>query len=105
MPICHDPSNHSFVGVFTFLDGYYNTVQALLDWFEVDLGCTELLFIQIDLCLMCVFVLYSPDISYSRRNNFCLFRLICVLCVFLFFTPQSHSPLVLSLDILHLTGS
>jgi len=32
----------------------------LLDWFEVDLGFTELLFIQIDLCVMCVFVLYSP---------------------------------------------
>jgi len=44
----------------TFLDGYCSTVQGLLDWFEVDLGFTELLFIQIDLCVMCVFVLYSP---------------------------------------------
>jgi len=35
----------------------------LLDWFEVDLGFTELLFIQIDLCVMCVFVLYSPGES------------------------------------------
>jgi len=43
----------------TFLDGYCSTVQGLLDWFEVDLGFTELLFIQIDLCIMCVFVLYS----------------------------------------------
>jgi len=34
----------------TSLDGYYSTVQGLLDWFEVDLGFTELLFIQIDLC-------------------------------------------------------
>jgi len=59
---------------YTFLDGYCSTVQGLLDWFEVALGFTELLFIQIDLC---------------------------VLCVFLFFTPQSHSPLVLSLDIMH----
>ena len=42
-----------------FLDGYCSTVQGLLDWFEVDLGFTELLFIQIDLCVMCVFVLYS----------------------------------------------
>jgi len=41
------------------LDGYCSTVQGLLDWFEVDLGSTELLFIQIDLCVMCVFVLYS----------------------------------------------
>jgi len=57
-----------------FLDGYCSTVQGLLDWIEIDLGFTELLFIQIDLC---------------------------VLCVFLFFTPQSHSPLLLSLDILH----
>jgi len=32
----------------TFLDGYCSTVQGLLDWFEVDLGFTELLFIQID---------------------------------------------------------
>jgi len=29
----------------TFLDGYCSTVQGLLDWFEVDLGFTELLFI------------------------------------------------------------
>jgi len=42
------------------LDGYCSTLQGLLDWFEVDLGFTELLFIQIDLCVMCVFVLYSP---------------------------------------------
>ena len=38
-----------------FLDAYYCTVQGLLDWFEVDLGFTELLFIEIDLCVMCVF--------------------------------------------------
>jgi len=36
---------------FAFLDGYFSTVQGLLDWFEVDLGFTELLFIQIDLCV------------------------------------------------------
>jgi len=41
--------------LYTFLDGYCSTVQGLLDWFEVDLGFTELLFIQIDLCVMCVF--------------------------------------------------
>jgi len=46
-------------GVAAFLDGYCSTVQGLLDWFEVDLGLTELLFIKIDLCVMCVFVLYS----------------------------------------------
>ena len=38
----------------SFLDGYCSTVQDLLDWFEVDLGFTELLFIQIDFCVMCV---------------------------------------------------
>ena len=43
----------------TFLDGYCSTVQGLLDWFEVDLGFTERSFIQIDLCVLCDFVLYS----------------------------------------------
>jgi len=38
-----------------FLDGYCSTVQGLLDWFEVDLGFTKLLFIQTDLCVVCVF--------------------------------------------------
>ena len=36
----------------TCLNGYCSAVQDLLDWFEVDLGFTELLFIQIDLCVM-----------------------------------------------------
>ena len=49
----------------TFFDGYCSTVQGLLNWFEVDLGFTELSFIQIDLCVLCVFVLYS---SFSSRN-------------------------------------
>jgi len=35
-----------------FLDGYCSTVQGLLDWFELDSGFTELLFIQIDLFFM-----------------------------------------------------
>jgi len=30
----------------TFLDGYCSTVQGVLEWFEVDLGFTELLFID-----------------------------------------------------------
>jgi len=38
----------------TFLDGYCSTVQGLLDWFEVDLGFTELSFIPIGLCVLCV---------------------------------------------------
>jgi len=37
-----------------FLDGYCSTVQGLLDWIEVDLGFTKLLFIQTD--LFCVWV-------------------------------------------------
>jgi len=43
----------------SFLDGYCSTLQGLLDWFEVDLGFTELSFIQIDLCVVRVFVLYT----------------------------------------------
>jgi len=42
-----------FMGTAVF-DGYCSTVQGLLDWFEVDLGFTELSFIQIDLCVLCV---------------------------------------------------
>ena len=49
---------------FPFLDGYCSTVQGLLDWFEVDLGFTELLFIQIDLCVMCVLVLYRYHVTF-----------------------------------------
>ena len=41
------------------LDGYCSTVQGLLDWSEVDLGLTELSFIQIDLCVVCDVVLNS----------------------------------------------
>ena len=41
------------------LDAYCSTVQGLLDWFEVDLGFTELSFTQIDSCVLCVFALYS----------------------------------------------
>jgi len=53
-------SHVTYEQVTSFLDGYCSTVQGLLDWFEVDLGFTELWFIQIDLVVMCVFVLYSP---------------------------------------------
>jgi len=50
-----------------FLDGYCSTVQGLLDWFEVDLGFTELLFIQIDLCVM----ISRMETSFSRTLRFC----------------------------------
>ena len=53
------PLSHTLFGIPSFLDGYCSTVQGLLDWFEVDLGFTELPFIQIDLCVLYVFVLYS----------------------------------------------
>ena len=42
-----------------FLIGTVALYRVLLDWFEVDLGFTELSSIQIDLCILCVFVLYS----------------------------------------------
>ena len=48
-----------------FLDGYCSTVQGLLDWFEVDLRFAELVFIQIDLRVMCVF----NKINYPQRTS------------------------------------
>jgi len=53
----------------TLFDGYCSTVQGLLDWFEIDIGFTELPFIQIDLCVLCVFEssdLFSVETSSSR---------------------------------------
>ena len=57
----------------TFLDGFCSTVQGLLDWFEVDLGFIKLFFIQIDLRVMRVFVLYLT-LSLSS----CLFLDSCI---------------------------
>ena len=37
---------------YSFVDGYWSTLQGLLDWFEVDLGFTELSFIQTNDCGM-----------------------------------------------------
>ena len=66
----------SFISrAFSFLDGYCSTVQGVLTWFEVDLGFTELLFIQIGLCFVCVLVLYSP-VSLSSCY---VFHLSCLL--------------------------
>jgi len=53
------------------LDGYFSTVQGLLDWFEVDLGFTEPLLIHIDLCVMCVFVLYSLVLLSRQHSRRC----------------------------------
>jgi len=50
--------------VVTFLlDGYCSTVQGLLAWFEVDLGFTKLLFIQIHVCVMCFFLIASKVVA------------------------------------------
>ena len=54
----------SHVALIDFLDGYCSTVQGLLDWLQVDSVFTELLFIQIDLCVMCVF---PPSMSHTHR--------------------------------------
>jgi len=57
------------IHMYSFLDGYCSAVQGLLDWFEVDLGFTELLFIQIDLRIVCFDDLHSyvlPDYSFIR---------------------------------------
>jgi len=61
------------VYIHIFLDGYCSTVQSLLDWFEVDLRFTELLFIQIDLCVMCVYWAYPYlcDTSCLLRKFMC----------------------------------
>jgi len=44
-----------------FLDGYCSTAQDLLDWFEIDLGFTKLLFIQTGLCVL--FADFSLDLN------------------------------------------
>jgi len=36
----------AFVMCSSFVDGYCSTLQGVLDWFEVDLGFTELLFVM-----------------------------------------------------------
>ena len=57
---CNEGTLRSYIYIsHAFFDGYSSTVQGLFDWFEVDLGFTEVSFIQIDLCVLCVFVLYS----------------------------------------------
>ena len=77
--LCKHACEYVYVRMFmrTFLDGYCSTVQGLLDWFEVDLGFTELLFIQIDLCVLCVFVLYSP-VSLSSCPFFGHAHAVCI---------------------------
>ena len=78
----------------TFLDGYCSTVQGLLDWFEVDLGFTELLFIQIHLCVMCVFVLAAHCNTLQHTATHCntlQHTDLCVMGVFVLYSPVTLS--------------
>ena len=69
---CRSTLSYAWHDVLSVLDGYCSTVQGLLDWFEVDLGFTELSFIQIDLCVLCVSVLYSHvSLSSCHFWTFC----------------------------------
>ena len=75
---------------FFFFDGYCSTVQGLLDWFEVDLGFTELSFIQIDLCVLGDFVLYSDIVSdFARFHKFLRDTTQCV-CLNKFIHMHAH---------------
>ena len=70
-----------------FLHGYCSTVQGhgFLDWFEVDLGFTELFLIQTDLCVMCVFLDgYCSTVK-------CFLDLFEVECVLVLYSPVSFS--------------
>jgi len=46
-----------------FLDWYCSTVQGLLDWSEVDLGFSELFFIQIDVVLRFLNVTFDGKLT------------------------------------------
>ena len=59
---------------FFFFDGYCSTVQGLLDWFEADLGFTELSFIQIDLCVLCVLSHMIIVYIYALENYVCIYQ-------------------------------
>jgi len=82
--------------LYSIFDGYCSTVQGLLDWFEVDLRFTDLLFIQIetlervrDQREKCVCVLYSITHVYiyiyvidcMRVCRACLRMCVCVVAV------------------------
>jgi len=59
--ICTHVYIYMYIYVYTYTHTYLCSYkyEGLIDWFEVDLGFTELFFIQIDLYIMCCFVLYS----------------------------------------------
>ena len=59
---------HFSLQIFTFVDGYCSTVQGLLDWFEVDLGFTELSF------------MYLFTDLYRHMNHLWIFTDIWIIC-------------------------
>jgi len=61
-----------YVDGMPFFDGYCSTVQGLLDWFEVDLGFTELSFIQIDLCVLCDGILCGWNAMIKKHTVYSL---------------------------------
>jgi len=80
-----------------FFDGYCSTVQGLLDWFEVDLGFTELSFIQIDLCVLdgeqtprrilnytAFLQLETPRIANSRLWHAAELGEVCRMCIYIY---------------------
>ena len=60
----------------SFLDGYCSTVQGLLDWFEVDLGFTELLFIQTLATFLFLSLSFHQSINLSHDLSH-----VCIVCV------------------------
>ena len=66
---------------YSFLDGYCSTVQGLLDWFEVDLGFTELSCILVDYSqnVMLTFENCENDILRMSSENVCItFENVCL---------------------------
>ena len=59
--------SHTHIHTHTsFVNGYCSTLPGLLDCFAVDLGFTELSFIQIGLCVLCV---SPPPISHTGEES------------------------------------
>jgi len=76
------------VSEHAFLDGYCSTVQGLLDWFEVNVGFTELLFIQIDVCVMCVFAYVCRSMHCSCVCVVCCVRMLCSVLLLIALSSQ-----------------
>ena len=65
LPLSFPPSLcvYRYTGSHSFFDGYCSTVQGLLDWFEVNLGLSELSFIQ------CVQIYGNSQYLLLANNN------------------------------------